>query len=146
MGKIETVMKEEIARLARREVRQSVVPLKKEVRGLRARVRDLESRLRAAEKTAKHRAEGCVTPPLEADAEEVEAARINGKWVQSLRSKLNLTQSDLARILGISVSGVRTWEYDLSKPRGKNREALVALRKLGRRDVKNMLAEKPPAA
>ena len=44
-------------------------------------------------------------------------------------------------MLGISVSGVRTWEYDISKPRGKNRTALVALRKLGRRDVKAMLGE-----
>ena len=59
--------------------------------------------------------------------------------IRSLRQKLNVSQNELAQLLGISVSGVRTWEYDISKPRGKNREALVALRKLGRRDVKRML-------
>ena len=76
---------------------------------------------------------------LSADDDEVKAARINGKWVQTLREKLNISQSELANLMGISVSGVRTWEYDISKPCGQNRASLVALRKLGRRDVKEML-------
>ena len=38
------------------------------------------------------------------------------------------------------------WEQGKSRPQGKNKEALVALRKLGRRDVKKLLAEKGAGA
>ena len=143
MGKIESVMREEIARLAKKEIRASVVPLKKEVTKLRLRVSQLEKRLNVLDREASRviQAENKKLGKLSAGEDEVKSARINGKWVQTLRQKLNVSQNELAQLLGISVSGVRTWEYDISKPRGKNREALVALRKLGRRDVKRMLDE-----
>lgn len=143
MGKIESVMREEIARLSKREIRASVDPLRKEVTKLRSRVSQLEKTVavldREAEKMRKAEVERL--GKLKADEDEVKSARINGKWVQTLREKLNVSQTELASLLGISVSGVRTWEYDISKPRGKNRAALVALRKIGRRDVKRMLEE-----
>lgn len=143
MGKIESVMKEEISRLARKEVKASVVPLKKEVTKLRLRVSQLEKRLGVLDRETSRviEAEKKKLGELKAPEDEVKAARINGRWVQSLRQKLNVSQNELAQLLGISVSGVRTWEYDISKPRGKNRAALVALRKLGRRDVKRMLEQ-----
>lgn len=143
MGKIESVMKDEIARIARKEIRASVGPLKKEVRRLRTVVSQLTRTVagldREAVRSRKDRMEKL--GKLSASDDEVKAARINGKWVQTLREKLNISQSELADLLDISVSGVRTWEYDISKPRGQNRASLVALRKLGRRDVKDMLEE-----
>lgn len=143
MGKIESVMREEIARLARREIRGSVEPLRKEVRRLRSTVSELRKTVADLDKDTSRirRAEMEKLSSLKADEDEVKAARINGKWVKTLREKLNVSQSELASLLGISVSGVRTWEYDISKPRGQNRSALVALRKLGRRDVKAMLGD-----
>jgi len=143
MGKIESVVKEEIARLARKEIRANVLPLKQEVTKLRLRVSQLEKTVAVLDRDASRmrKAEVEKLGKLKADEDEVQSARINGKWVQTLRQRLNVSQNELASLMGISVSGVRTWEYDISKPRGKNRAALVALRKLGRRDVKRMLEE-----
>jgi DNA-binding transcriptional regulator YiaG len=147
MGKIESVMKEEVARLARKEIRASVDPLKKEVVRLRRAVSQMTRTVGELDRDAQRRRKVEIEKlgALKAEEEEVESARINAKWVQTLRKKLNVSQTELAALLGISVSGVRTWEYDISKPRGKNKAALVALRKLGRRDVQKMLEEKLPA-
>ena len=141
MGKLESVMREEIARLAKREIRASVAPLKKEVTKLRLRLSHLEKTVAVLDREAGRvrKAEKAKLGHLSASEDEIKAARINGKWVQTLREKLNVSQTELADLLGISVSGVRTWEYDISKPRGENRSSLVALRKLGRRDIKKML-------
>jgi DNA-binding transcriptional regulator YiaG len=141
MGKIETTLKEEITRLSRKELRAAVTPLAKEVRQLRRRVVQLENtvavldREAAKRRKADARAKGALSVP----EEEVKAARISAEWVQNLRMRLNVSQEELAKLSGVSVSAVRSWEYGISLPRGARREALVALRKLGRRDVKRML-------
>jgi len=41
---------------------------------------------------------------------------------------------------------IGSWEYGKAKPEGHNREALVALRKLGRREVRRILATKAEAS
>ncbi len=50
MGKVETALRDEIARLARKEIRDVVGPLKKEVIRLKKRVAELSSKLTASEK------------------------------------------------------------------------------------------------
>jgi len=52
------------------------------------------------------------------------------------------TQGELAALVGVSTSAVGSWEYGKAKPEGHNREALVALRKLGKREVAGILAAK----
>jgi DNA-binding transcriptional regulator YiaG len=143
MGKMETLLKDEIRRLAKRQVNAATKPLRKQVRELKGKVRELERTVdeldREAERRRRARLEESVR--LEASDEEVEAARINARWVKNLRSRLNISQAELARILDLSVSAVRTWEYGVSLPQGENREKLVALRKLGRRDVGRLLEQ-----
>ena len=79
---------------------------------------------------------------LAAAPEEVEAARLSPLLIKKLRSRLGITQGELATLAGVSTSAVGAWEYGKAKPEGRNREALVALRKLGRREVAGILAAK----
>jgi len=74
--------------------------------------------------------------------EEVKAARLSPLLIKKLRVRLGITQGELATIVGVSTSAVGSWEYGNAKPEGHNREALVALRKLGKRDVAGILAAK----
>ena len=141
MGKIEAVVRDEIARLARKEIRQQVEPLRGEVRDLKRRIVKLEKLAQPIHKEIKKRREAKLESmaSLRAPEEEVKAARITAAWVSNLRMKLNLSQAELANLLGVSTSGVCAWEYGKALPKGKNRTALVALRKLGRRDVLKLL-------
>jgi DNA-binding transcriptional regulator YiaG len=63
----------------------------------------------------------------------VKVARVSALLIKKLRARLGITQGELATLIGVSTSAVGSWEYGKAKPEGHNREALVALRKLGRR-------------
>ena len=144
MGKVEEALKAEITRLTRKELRATVLPLIKEVRQLKRIVSGLSKTLaglgRGAAAQAQRRQIG--TAKLEAGTEEVKAARISPGVVKNLRKKLGVNQEKLAIILGVSPGAVAAWEQGRAKPRGKNKKALVALRRLGKREIKRMLAEK----
>jgi len=144
MGKIEQAVKSEITRLATKEIRAVCVPLAQEVRELRRQVSRLSKMVAPLVKLrAELRAERMVQEAkLEAAPAEVKAARLSPLLVRKLRKRLGTTQSQLASLVGVSSASVAFWERGRSRPQGKNREALVALRKVGRRDVKRMLAEK----
>jgi hypothetical protein len=49
---------------------------------------------------------------------------------------------ELGILTGVGLSAVAMWEKGKFRPRGEKKAALVALRKLRKRDVKKLLAEK----
>jgi DNA-binding transcriptional regulator YiaG len=142
MGKMEQTLKSEITRLAKKQVRATCLPLAREVRRLRRTVSALRrtvavlARLGAELQTERQaqRAKLAVAP------EEVKAARLTPWLIKKLRARLGITQGELATLVGVSTSAVGFWEYGKAKPEGRNREALVALRKLGKREVAGILA------
>ena len=141
MGKIETAVKSEIARLAKKEIRAACGPLARDVRELKRTVSRLRRTVASLERAARewtqqvraHKAE------LKVPEEEVEAARLSPGLIRSLRKRLGLSQGQLATVVGVSTVSVGFWEQGKTRPTGPNRAALVALRKLGRRDVRRIL-------
>ena len=67
-------------------------------------------------------------------------ARLSPLLIKKLRNRLGITQGELATLVGVSSSAVGSWEYGKAKPEGHNREALVALRKLGKQELVGILA------
>ena len=132
MGKFEAAIREEVGRQVRRELKQQLLPLEKEVRELRLAIR---GQLR----TAASKAETCAALDLSADADVVQKARIKAEQIRKLRRRLGVSQSQLATIMSVTPGAVAQWELSRITPRGKNREALVALRRISRRDVKAAL-------
>jgi len=55
---------------------------------------------------------------------------------------LGISQRELAVLTGASMGTVVMWEKGKFKPKADKRGALIALRKLGKRQVKRILAEK----
>lgn len=148
MGKIEQVMKYEIVRLAKKQVRAVCVPLGREVRHLRRTVSELRKTVKAfknfgTEYQAQRLAEKA---RLEASPDETASARLSAGLIKSLRRRLGLTQGELAALVGVSTAAVGFWEQGAARPKGRNKAAIVALRKLGRREVRKLLALKTPAA
>jgi DNA-binding transcriptional regulator YiaG len=148
MGKMEQTLKSEITRLAKKEVRANCLPLARDVRRLKRTVSALRKTVVAlsrlgtelqAERQAQ-RAKLAVAP------EEAQTARLSPGLIKKLRARLGITQGDLATLVGVSSSAVGSWEYGNAKPEGHNREALVALRKLGKREVRGILAAKAEEA
>jgi DNA-binding transcriptional regulator YiaG len=126
-----------------------VAPLQQEVRDLKRTVSKLNKAVSALETGAANNPGQHQAPsrPLRASSEEVRNSRLSPGLIRKLRTRLGLTQVQLAGLLGVTGAAVAQWETAASAPRGENRGALIALRKLGRRDVQRLLVEKgiPPA-
>jgi DNA-binding transcriptional regulator YiaG len=144
MGKMEQTLKSEITRLAKKQVQATCAPLARDVRRLKRAVSALRrtvavlARLGAELQTERQ----AQRAKLAAAPEEVKTARLSPALIKKLRARLGITQGELASLVGVSTSAVGFWEYGKAKPEGHNREALVALRKLGKREVAGILATK----
>lgn len=143
MGKVEAIIKSEIVRLAKKEIRKIVTPLGRDVRSMKSTVSQLRKTVSNLERyIALHKKEWEKEPPLKAAPEEVETSRLSPRLIQSLRRRLGLSQKDLARLAGVTPLAVYQWESGVFKPKKEKKGVLVALRKLGRRDAKRLLEER----
>jgi DNA-binding transcriptional regulator YiaG len=148
MGKMEQALKSEMIRLATKQMRVTYLPLAREVRKLKRTVAELRRmvaplKVLGGELEAQKAAQ---LAKLEASPDEVKGSRISARLIKSLRSKLGISQGELATLVGVSAGAVGFWEQGKARPHGKNKVALVALRKLGKREVKKLLAKKKAEA
>ena len=142
MGKLEPAIKSEILRLAKREIRPTLIPLRREVRVMRLKLSSLSKGILALNRVTKEPHLGEAKPKLEASPEEVKASRLTPDRIRGLRNKIGTSMRELGVLTGTSSGAVLSWEKGKFKPRRDKKAALVALRKMGKRDVKNLLAEK----
>ena len=142
MGKLESAIKSEIQRLAKREIRSTFIPLRREVRTIRLKLSTLSKGITSLNKMTKElRLEEKAKPKLEATSEEVKASRLTPDRIRGLRGKLGISMRELGILTGSSVGAILSWEKGKFKPRGEKKVALVALRKLRKREVRKLLAE-----
>jgi len=145
MPNVASVLKEEITRLARSEIKKQVDPLKKRIQELRKTVTEQKKHIAALEKAQSQGAKRAkkapdVAPPT-AEEGAPSARKITVASIKAQRKRLNLSQREIALLLGVSQPTVGRWEQGKGSPRGENRDAFVALRGMGRRQVKERLEE-----
>jgi DNA-binding transcriptional regulator YiaG len=143
MGKVEGIIKSEIVRLAKREVRKISVPLAKDVWLLKSTLWKLRKTVSTLERLAA-RQESELSKrkmPLEATPEEVKKSRFSPALIRSLRKNLGISQKELAILAGVTVGAAHLWEKGKFEPGVEKKAVMVALRKLGRRDVRKLLEE-----
>ena len=144
MAKLEAMIKDAIARGARRQVRGVVTPLRRELLRLRKKVGELHGMLTVLRRNAvgwKRLMEATPAIP-QVSQEEAKAARLSPRLVGLLRRRLGLSRAAFARLVGVSAPAVAHWEAGDSVPTGQNRANLVALRKVGKREVQELLARR----
>jgi DNA-binding transcriptional regulator YiaG len=142
MSNIRTALKEEISRLARKEVRSQVEPTKKtatthrhDIAALKRQVASLERQVALLlRKNTGGRPE--VSP--EANAKPV---RFSAKRLQSQRSRLGLSAIDFGRLLGVSAQTIYNWEHEVARPRTEQLGKLAALRGIGKREAGERLKQ-----
>lgn len=144
MSNIVQVLKAEITRLAKKEAKAAVAPIRKPSVAVRKVVADLKQRVASLEKENKRLAVLLAKIPQPEPVVAPVGPRnwISGKGIRSLRQKLGLSQEAFAKLVGVSVNGVCKWE---SKPgmlrmQKTTKEAVMAVRGLGVREAKERLA------
>lgn len=141
MPNVASVLRSEISRLARKEVRQEVGPLKKTtaelrrtVSALKKEVATLQRKVRSLEKQEKRRRE--VAPKEGA----VKAVRFSPKWVKADRQRLGLSAKNYGALVGVSSLTIYSWESGKSKPRAEKLAAWAEIRGIGKREAQRRLA------
>ena len=144
MGKVEGIIKSEIVRLAKKEVRKVSRPLGRDVRSLKSVVSQLRKAVLGLQRitTSQQKELQKGKAVLEAPPEEVKESRFSPRLIRSLRRHLGVTQKELAVLAGVTVGAVHLWESGQFKPSMKKKAVMVALRKLGRREVRKLLEGK----
>jgi len=136
MPNVAGVLREEIARVARKEIRQNTETLRKmsaqyrrDVADLKRRVAGLERKVALLEKRTVSDAKSTVT---EEDAANV---RFSPAWLAKHRKKLDLSAVDYGKLVGVSGQTIYNWENGKARPRPAQVAALAAVRKTGKREA-----------
>jgi DNA-binding transcriptional regulator YiaG len=141
MANIASLLKSEIARVARKEVRGETAGLKKalgvyrsEIAALKRRAQSLESELRRLSKAA-----GRAAPAADGSATPVQ--RFSPKGLASQRKRLGLSAQECGLLVGASGQSIYNWEDGKARPRAKHLQALALLRSMGKKDAAARLGE-----
>ena len=143
MPNIAAVLKEEICRLARREIRTQVGKTQKAAVQYRRDIAKLKRLLSGQEKELrrlKREIQEHGGQPQAAE-EPLEAVRFSSRSVKAQRQRLALSAADYGRLVGVSGLTIYNWEHDKARPRKAQLAALVAVRGIGKREALKKLAE-----
>ena len=150
MPDIANVLKAEITRLARKELKQDATSLKKAVSAQRSEIVALKRRLQEVEKLVQKLAKTStisvvakrVAPEPEAELAEGSSAgrRFSAKGLAANRKRLEVSAADFGLLVGASGQTIYAWESGNSKPRAGALNAIAALRGIGKRQVAERLA------
>ena len=134
MPNIASVFKDEIIRVARKEVRSEVASLKKaatahraEIAALKRRAHDLEKEVRVLVKALRKAA------PSPTSADEHRPIRFSAKGLASQRNRLALSAEDCGLLVGASGQSIYNWEAGKARPRPAHLAAIAGLKTLGKK-------------
>ncbi len=138
MPNIATALKDEIARVARKELRGETQKLKTSSTQYRSDIAALKRRLQALEQQLVRmgKASGrAAKPAADEGEEEGQGLRFSAKGFGSQRARLGLSVPQLAAVLGVSVPSVYKWEDGKTRPRASQLPGIAALRKMGKKEA-----------
>ena len=141
MANIGTLLKQEIARVARKEVRAATEPLRKTGSTQRRDIAALKREISQLQRQLKSLSRGAATSTTAAatgDAGE-RAVRFSAKGLKTLRARTGLSAADFGRLAGVSGQSIYGWEAGKTTPGAKQRAALAQLRGLGKREAARRL-------
>jgi DNA-binding transcriptional regulator YiaG len=139
---LNSILGEEIRRLARKEIREQVGSTQKtvakyrgEIAELKRKITELERRLNFVEKQEKKRLTSPTRPTAGGDGDGERKPRFSPGWVKKHRDKLGLSAADYGTLVGVSGLTIYNWEKGGSSPRDKQLRAWGEIRNLGKREA-----------
>ena len=136
MPNIATVLKEEILRLARKEIRKQTQTLRrtsaqyrKDIAALKRRLSDLQRKMGPLQKQ--------VLKGLSAEAAtpKTNGVRFTAKGLRSQRQRLGLSAADYGKLIGVTGQTIYSWEHEIARPRKGQLPRIASLRHLGKREA-----------
>jgi DNA-binding transcriptional regulator YiaG len=131
MPNIGALLKSEITRLARKEIRGEVASLRKAGAGYRRDIAALKRQIADLQRSANRRSRRAES----ADSTQSTKMRFSAKGMKSHRAKLGISAGDYGRLAGVSAQSIYNYETGKATPRQAQVAALLAVRSLGKREA-----------
>lgn len=137
MPNIAAVLKDEIARIARKEVRRETASLKKAATSYRSEIAALKRRAHTLEQALGRALKARDRQARVAESEDASQAalRFRPQGLAALRGRLGLSARECGLLLGVSGQSIYLWESGRARPSGKHLEGIAALRRIGKREA-----------
>ena len=143
MPNLAVTLKQEISRLARKEMRphlattrQLTAQHRRDIARLKRLLKDHEKKIAFLEARERKRLDGPSAPA----SSLLDGARFSPTSVRAQRRRLKLSAEEYGKLAGVSGQTIYLWEQGKSRPRTAQLATLVSLRKLGRRLALRQLA------
>jgi DNA-binding transcriptional regulator YiaG len=140
MTNIATVLKAEIVRVARKEIRSELEGLKKASAQHRSAIAELKRELAAMQKQLKQAERERTASAREKTAVE-RKHRFSATRLAAHRTKLGLSAADYGRLVGMSGATIYLWERGESRPRPEQVRQLGLLKAMNRSVILKQLAQ-----
>lgn len=136
MPNIAVMLRQEIIRLARREIRSQTQGLRKASTQARKDVAELK-RKNAKLKSEVARLERRVGKDVVSEIVEVGSAKVRfaAKSVISHRRSLRISAADYGKLIGVTAHTIYKWEHGTSRPRKAQLATFAAIRRLGKTEA-----------
>ena len=137
MANLAATLKEEIQRLARKEVKaqtgttkQAVAQYRREIAKLKRQVREQQKKLAFLEAQERKRLGRASSAEKAA-----KGVRFSARSLKAQRARLKLSAREYGKLVGVSPLTIYNWEQGKSRPRKAQLAALAALRGIGKREA-----------
>ena len=137
MADLAGALREEIRRLARKEIKAQTDTMKQAAAQYRRDIAGLKRQLRAQDKKIAF-LEGRERQRLDepsADDGIVDGVRFSARSVKAQRERVGLSAKDYGRLVGVSPLTIYNWEQGKTRPQAAQLASLVAVRGIGKRDA-----------
>jgi DNA-binding transcriptional regulator YiaG len=141
---IAAMLKSEISRLARKELRTETEALKTasakyrgEIAALKRDVAELKRQLKVLSK----RATGDRPEKTEVGHDQPIRIRFSAKGLAAQRQRLGLSAENFGKLIGVSGQTIYLWEAEKTKPRNGQLQSIATVRKMGKREAAAALGE-----
>lgn len=142
MPNLGAVLKAEITRLSRKEIRSELEATRKSSAQQRSYIAELRRQMAALERqVAVLSRRGKATSASAPDAVPAKPTRFAAKGLRSNRERLGLSATDYGRLVGVSAQSIYNWESEATEPREAQKAKLATLRGIGAREARDRLSE-----
>ncbi len=145
MANLVVSLREEIRRLARKEIRLQTGSMKQAVSQYRREIARLKRQLRSMEKRLAMVAAARPTAAIATvENHSLEGTRFSVRSLKSQRRRLGFSASHYAMLVGVSPLTIYNWEHGKSRPRKSQLAVLASIRGIGKREAKAKLGKLAP--
>ncbi len=138
MPNIASMLKEEIGRVARKEIRKQTGQLKRLSAAHRRHIAALKRQLVKLERDlnlARREVARGTRAGADDAGDKARPGRFVAKGLRSLRTRLGLSAAEFAKLVGVTGQTIYNWEQKKASPRNEQLAVLASLRGLGKREV-----------